>query len=230
MRLHYFQHVWFEDSGIIKDWAEREGFKISRTEFFNHGVLPKVKDIDWLVVMGGPMSIYEEERYPWLKEEKAFIKDAINSSKSVLGICLGAQFIADALGSKIYKSKYKEIGWFKVKRTDSDFTVFPDEFTAFHWHGDTFDIPEGAVRIAQSQACSNQAFSYNGGKVMALQFHLEVSKEGIEKLTGQCKGEITSGDYIQKLKEIIGAKEYVENCHRIMERLLMRMKEGLKEV
>jgi len=223
MRLHYFQHVWFEGLGAIKDWAEREGFEISHTEFFNQGVLPKVKDIDWLVVMGGPMGIYEEEEYSWLKEEKGFIRDAINRGKTVLGICLGAQLIADVLGAKVYRNKYKEIGWFKVKRALSDFTAFPGEFTAFHWHGDTFDIPKGAKRIAESKACPNQAFSYNQGKVIALQFHLETVKEGAERLVEQCGGEITPGDYIQRPEEILGKKKHIEDCNIIMEKLLIEM-------
>lgn len=161
MKVHYFQHVPFEGLGSIECELKHKCHKITSTKLYNEEINVSPKDIDRLIVMGGPMGIYDDEIYPWLKEEKKFIKEAILSGKTVLGICLGAQLIADALGAKVYKNKYREIGWFPVIKTKeakdtvlSD--VMPDKFEAFHWHGDTFDIPPKAVPIAESEACVNR--------------------------------------------------------------------------
>ena len=186
MRLHYLQHVPFEDLANIEVWAKDKGHLISKTALFNGEKVPKLSDFDWLIILGGPMSIYEEKKYPWLKMEKKLIKKVIYEKKVVLGICLGAQLIADALGSKIYKNEYEEIGWFFVNKTDEAkesavFDRLSERFIALHWHGDTFNIPTGAIRIAESEGCSNQAFEYNG-RVIGLQFHLESTVDSVNKL------------------------------------------------
>jgi GMP synthase (glutamine-hydrolysing) len=157
MRIHYLQHVPFEGLGNIENWALSKGHQIADTQLYNNDPLPEPEEFDWLIVMGGPMNIYEEDRFPWLAREKVFIKDAIDSGKIVLGVCLGAQLIADALGAKIHKNQYPEIGWFDVRLTDAArksrvFRRLPERFTAFHWHGDTFDLPPGATRIAESES------------------------------------------------------------------------------
>ena len=137
-----------------------------------------MSDFDWLIILGGPMNIYEEDKYPWLSKEKEFIHQAIASDKIVLGICLGAQLMADVLGGKVQRNVHREIGWFPVKlmpesKASRIFRVLPEEFMALHWHGDTFELPPGAVHTAESQACKNQAFEL--GKAIGLQFHLESS-------------------------------------------------------
>ncbi len=153
MRLHYLQHVWFEDLGIIKEWAENNQFEITRTAFFDNEPLPLVNDIDWLIIMGGPMNVYEEGQYQWLAEEKEFIKEAIDNGKIVLGICLGAQLIADVLGAQVVKNEHAEIGWFPIQAIRDHKSLasnmLPDEFRVFHWHGDRFEVPEGAVLFAK---------------------------------------------------------------------------------
>ena len=178
MRIHYLQHVPFEDLANIESWARSRGHDLSRTMLFSDEKLPEMDHFDWLIIMGGPMNIYEDEKYPWLSREKEFIRQAIASDKIVLGICLGAQLIADVLGGSVRRNEYREIGWFAVSLTEEGstspiFSVLPKSFVALHWHGDTFAIPPGAMRIAESQACANQAFIK--GKAIGLQFHLESS-------------------------------------------------------
>ncbi|MEE9338610.1 MAG: type 1 glutamine amidotransferase [Methylococcaceae bacterium] len=163
MRIHYLQHLPFEGLSGMEPILKEKGHKLSSTHLYNNQSLPLVKDIDWLIVMGGSMNIYEEELYPWLSSEKQFIKEAINAGKIVLGICLGAQLIADALGAKIYKNKYQEIGWFNIiKSLEAENTILstaiPEQTEVFHWHSETFDIPEGAITLAKSEACENQGF------------------------------------------------------------------------
>lgn len=169
-------------------------------------------DMDGLIIMGGPMSITDEVQCPWLAPEKAFIKESIAQNKPVLGICLGAQLIADCLGATVQRGRHREIGFFPLRRSAScagqaiskkvsNVWKLPDEFTAFHWHGDTFDIPEGAVRLASSEATANQAFVYND-KVLALQFHLETTEASLMSLYENSKDEITGGPFIQTLEEM----------------------------
>lgn len=151
--------------------------------------------------MGGPMNIYEHDRYPWLDAEKRAIGRGIEAGKAVLGVCLGAQLIADVLGGPVSRNPHKEIGWFEVRTTPQAravraFEHFPTLFTAFHWHGDTFLRPPGSVLTAESAACSNQAFAY-GEKVVGLQFHIETTFEAMEALIKNCADEIEPAPYVQ---------------------------------
>jgi len=224
MHIHYLQHVPFEDLANIAIWAKEKGHHVSSTMFFHEGLLPSLDAFDWLIIMGGPMNIYEEDKYPWLREEKTFIKQAIASQKVVLGICLGAQLIADVLGAKVYKGRYKEIGWFPIKLTSEAkktivFRNFPDKFVAFHWHGDTFDIPSGAIRIAESEACPNQGFVYNE-RVVALQFHLESSHESINRLVKHCADELEDGRYIQTSEEMFDSENNFQTVNKLLQLLL----------
>jgi len=232
MKIHYIQHVEFETPANILKWANEKGHEITGTHLYKGENLPDLDQFDFLVVMGGPMGIYDEEEYPWLKKEKEFIKKAIENDKLVLGICLGAQLIADVLGAKVYKNKEKEIGWFPVELTEKAknskiFNDFPEQFTAFHWHGDTFDIPKGAIHTVRSEACENQAFEYNDGKVVALQFHLEVDKKAVERLIENSQEELKEkGKYIQSPDEMLKNNEYFEE----IEKLLFEMLDNLKNL
>src|SRR6478672_4002501 len=159
--IHYVQHVPFEGLGCIETWAFEKGHTLSATKFYQGDPLPELATIDWLVVMGGPMSGHDETQHPWLKDEKKFIKQAIAAGKTVVGICLGAQLIADVLGAHVYKNTYKEIGWFEVTRTAPENDLLNDlniPFPVFHWHGDTFDLSDDAQTLLQSKVCANQAF------------------------------------------------------------------------
>lgn len=207
MRLHWLGHVPFEDAANIGLWAEQHGHTVTSTRLYVDEPLPEVSEIDALAVMGGPMNIYQYRRYPWLCAEKRFIEKAIGAGVPTIGVCLGGQLIADVLGAKIVENPHIEIGWFPVRLTtpaaDSHLlTGLPAEFTAFHWHGDTFGIPAGATRLAESEACANQAFAY-GESVLGLQFHLEYSEESIHKMLTHCADELVEAPFVQSEGEII---------------------------
>ncbi|MBT3047984.1 MAG: gamma-glutamyl-gamma-aminobutyrate hydrolase family protein [Candidatus Thiodiazotropha sp.] len=207
MRAHYLQHVPFEGLGSIEDWLLLSGYEITATRFFESPDLPRLEEIDLLIVMGGPMSVNDEHAYPWLAKEKNFIRSVIDAGKPVLGICLGAQLIAASLGSEIYPNSVKEIGWFPisaVKSIPDSLFRFPEETTVFHWHGETFDLPSGAVCTAKSKGCQNQAFQF-GRKVIGLQFHLETTASSANAIVENCRDELVDGEYIQTEKEILSA-------------------------
>jgi GMP synthase-like glutamine amidotransferase len=230
MKIHYLQHVPFEDLANIESWAKSRGHEVSRTRLFSDEALPEMAHFDWLITMGGPMNIYEHDKYPWLVREKEFIRQAIACSKMVLGICLGAQIMADVLGGKVRRNEDREIGWFPVSLTKEGkaspiFAVLPERFTALHWHGDTFDIPPGAVRTAESQACTNQAFVQ--GKAIGLQFHLESSQESIARLVQSCAGEMTVGTYVQRPEELSAHPNQFSLLRGLMELFLDKMETEL---
>ncbi len=225
MKLHSFEHVPFESLANIEIWAREKGFEISRTRFYANDPLPDLQAIDWLVVMGGPMNIYEEDKFPWLRDEKKLIEKAISAGKIVIGICLGAQLIADVLGGRVTKNKFKEIGWFPVRLTAEGkqseiLGALPGTFTAFHWHGDTFQIPENAVRIAESDGCANQAFEYDNGRVTCLQFHLESTQESIHRLAQNCKEDLVPGKYVQREADLLAPSENCEETESLLHCLL----------
>ena len=226
MRLHSLEHEPFEGLANIEVWAKKKGHSITRTLLFNNEELPEISDFDWLVVMGGSVNIYEEDKYPWLKDEKSFIAQAIASKKIILGVCLGSQLIADVLGGRVSRNKHKEIGWFPVSLTEeakdsSIFNAFPEKFTAFHWHGDTFKIPRGARRIAQSEGCPNQAFEF--GRVIGLQFHLEYSKKSIDLMFQNCGNELVDGKFIQTPDEILSKMGNVYEMNKTLDLILDNM-------
>ncbi|MET0072065.1 MAG: amidotransferase [Candidatus Thiodiazotropha sp.] len=207
MRAHYLQHVPFEGLGSIEDWLLQSGYEITATRFFESPDLPGPEEIDLLIVMGGPMSVNDEHAYPWLAKEKSFISSVVDAGKPALGICLGAQLIAASLGSEIYPNSVKEIGWFPisaVKSIPDSLFRFPEEITVFHWHGETFDLPSGAVCTAQSKGCQHQAFQF-GRKVIGLQFHLETTAGSANAIVENCRDELVDGEYIQSEKDILSA-------------------------
>jgi GMP synthase-like glutamine amidotransferase len=207
MKAHYFKHVPFEDLGSIRSWLTKTGYTITCTPFFESEKLPAFEEIDLLIVMGGPMSVNEEKIHPWLVDEKNFIRQMIMSGKPVLGICLGAQLIASAMGAKVYPNSMKEIGWFPVygiPSADSSVFRFPQSLEAFHWHGETFDLPADATRIAKSDGCENQAFQM-GRSVVGLQFHLETTLQSVQDLIIHCRYELIPAPFIQTEAEILSA-------------------------
>jgi GMP synthase-like glutamine amidotransferase len=224
MKIHYLQHVPYEGLGCIQQWITSKKHELLSTKFFQNDSLPKPDDLDMLIIMGGPMSVNDESDYAWLKDEKKFIKQCIEKNKIVLGICLGAQLIADVLGSQIYKNEYKEIGWFPIRSTErtkkSDlFSFLPDELTVFHWHGETFDIPKGAAHLAESEGCKNQAFVLNG-KVVGLQFHFEVTEDSLKEMVKNGKSELIKNKFVHSETEILREKSYIRKNNEIMFKLL----------
>ncbi|TKB12361.1 type 1 glutamine amidotransferase [Desulforhopalus sp. IMCC35007] len=207
MRAHYLQHVFFEGLGSIELWLTDAGYELSATRLYESAGFPAPAEIDLLVIMGGPMSVNDEAQFPWLVAEKNFIREVIDSGKPVLGICLGAQLIASAMGGNVYKNSVKEIGWFPVQsclETDKKEFVFPETVEVFHWHGETFDLPPGATCLASSAGCKNQAFQM-GNSVIGLQFHLETTPQSAEAIVAHCRDELVEGQYIQTKEEILAA-------------------------
>ena len=207
MRAHYLQHVPFEGLGSIETWLKHRGYEITCTRLFDTEPLPSIDTIDLLIIMGGPMSVNDEQIYPWLAQEKAFIQRAIETGNPVLGICLGAQLIASAMDAKVFPNPAKEIGWFpihSVKSNEEKAFSFPEELDVFHWHGETFSLPAGAVRIAESRGCENQAFQL-GRHVIGLQFHLETTPDSARAIVENCDDELIDGEYIQAAAAILSA-------------------------
>ncbi|WP_089723949.1 type 1 glutamine amidotransferase [Candidatus Thiosymbion oneisti] len=209
MRIHVLQHVPFEGPAGIGDWAAGKGHSITITPLFEHGRLPDRGTFDWLVVMGGPMGVRDEADYPWMATEKELIDAAIAAGKTVIGVCLGAQLIAAVLGVRVYPNAHREIGWYPIELTDqgraSDLLAFlPHRFEVFHWHGDTFDLPDGAVHLASSEGCGHQAFLY-ADRVLGLQFHLESTPTSVADLVANCADEIIPGKYVQDAERMLAA-------------------------
>lgn len=211
MRIHSLQHVPFEDIGsMAADFAAR-GYPVTTTHWYRGDAAPDLHSFDALIVMGGPMGIYDEAIYPWLSDEKILIKQAIDAGKIVLGICLGAQLIADVLGGKVTRNIHKEIGWLPLQIIPeaSDHPVaqilakHPD---VFHWHGDTFAIPFGAVHIASTEGCLNQAYVFND-RVYGFQFHLETTLASATALIENCADDIDGTRYTQRAETILGDKQ-----------------------
>lgn len=180
------QHVAHESPGWILDWLSAHNMAYMLVDISREDPLPSSNEIDGLIVLGGSMNVYEESRYPWLSEEKDLIRRCIKHQKKVFGICLGAQLISVSLGAKVKRNAALEVGWYPVHFPEGKLpkhlgNVFPGDLMTFHWHGDMFEIPQGARLFATSEACNNQGYTY-GKHVMAIQFHPEMTEEGINKL------------------------------------------------
>ena len=200
-RVRIFQHVPFEDAGCLETLFVDAHAVITRTKWFQGDSASETLDFDLLVVMGGPMGVYDEAEFPWLAPEKKAIKAALDSGKSVLGICLGAQLMAEVLGATVTKNPQPEIGWLPVERmpgTESNWAAlcFPERFTTFHWHGDAFSLPKGAASLFRSEGCEQQGFAW-GEKAVALQFHPEVTYAVIGGWVENGMGDVAPGPFVQ---------------------------------
>jgi len=224
LRIHWFQHVPFEGLGSIGPWLEQQGAQISRTAFWNGELPPSTESFDGLIIMGGPMSVHDETDHPWLRAEKEAIRQAIAHGKVVLGICLGAQLIAEVLGGEVTRNPEREIGWFPIERTPDAAAhplggVLPHHERVFHWHGETFSIPAGASLLSRSAACAHQAFAM-GVRVLALQFHLETTEESAKAMTEHCAADLTPGSFVQTAAEITAPTPQFARINAAMARLL----------
>lgn len=204
MRISFFQHASFEGPGEIATWAKDRGHTSTVHHLYQGDALPKLDDFDLLVVMGGEMNIYQYRDWPWLKPERELIEAALAQGKRVVGICLGAQLIADALGARVVQNSEHELGWLPIDWTPEGRMLFPHlpaEATVLHWHGDTFELPHGATRIASSPACAQQGFTIQQ-RCLALQFHMEVDP-GLVKQFVSGQGEWPAGPHVQSPETVL---------------------------
>lgn len=226
MKIHVLQHVAFEGAANILKWAAQKGHDVTTTAFFEPDwSLPSTDNVDMLVIMGGPMGVYDEDSYAWLRTEKLFIRDCIDAGRTVIGICLGAQLAAEVLGAKVYPANHKEIGWFPLIKSSFPhpvlFDMAPDQMV-FHWHGDTFDLPKGALLLASSEACVNQAYIWNE-QVLGLQFHIEMGPEHIDMLIENCFNELKSDSpYVQTDPVIQKGMMHAEFLAPLLDSILTR--------
>jgi len=183
-----------EGPGTIEDFLKKEDIYFKVAELSSGELSPPLEDFDTVIIMGGPMGVYEMDQYPHLRIESRIIREAINRDMKILGICLGCQMVAHCLGSEVYRGPEEEVGWHSIELTGDGLkdplmrklAIHPrvedfwKKFKVFHWHGDTFDLPIGAVLLASSEQYKNQAFRYKNN-VYAFQFHIEVTKEMIRE-------------------------------------------------
>ena len=227
MNIHCIQHVPFEGPGSIAPWADSGGHRLAITRLHAGETLPEVEEVDLLVVLGGPMSVNDDARYPWLSEEKRYLNRVLARGISTLGICLGAQLLASVLGARVFANAQREIGWFPVEATPAAttsplFAAFPPALPVFHWHGETFDLPSGATHLARSAACEHQAFSY-GETVLGLQFHLETTPAAVADLISNCRDELQPGPYVQREEELRGSERRFAVLNEHLRPLLSRL-------
>ena len=209
MKIHYIQHATFEKLGAIEVWARKNNHELSGTHVYDGEKLPENTDFDLLVIMGGPQSPFEVDKYPYLNDEIALVKKAIKNNKKVWGTCLGAQIIAEALGVSTLRSEHKEVGMYPITvldegKNDPIFSQFGDIFDVMHWHNDMPGIPDGAILLAKSDGCSHQAFRY-GDRVYGFQFHLEPTLELIKGMIKHCSDDLEANRYVRSEAELMAS-------------------------
>ncbi len=204
MTFTVLAHVPFEGPAAIAIWAYGRGHRVELVRLWAGDSLPDARTIDLLVLTGGPMSVWESDRYPWLPEEERLVREALADGVPVLGVCLGAQMLARAMDASVYPGQ-REIGFFPVEvdrealaRAIGSNVPSVARLSPFHWHGDTFNLPSGATRIASSPATPNQGFVKKLDRqslAVGLQFHLEANEASVRALIGACAHEIGGGTY-----------------------------------
>ena len=230
MKLHVLQNVDFEGPAAIADWAQDRGFGLDCTRMHRGEQPPHPHEFDWLVVMGGPMNVHQHRTYPWLATEKAYVRRCMDQRKLILGICLGAQILADVLGGDVVRNPHVEIGWHPVSLTSEAehsriFRELPHRFVPFHWHGDTFATPPGCLRTAQSEACANQAFQW-GDRIVGLQFHLDYTAESVRMMLEHCRDELVEAPYVQSPEEMAADPERLDATRDLLYTFMDRMAEA----
>lgn len=215
MNIHILQHGKSEivGPGTIQEWAKEKKHKINTTRVDLNEPYPELNEFDFLIILGGVQGAYEEEKHPWLKKEKNWIRYVIEQQKHVLGICLGAQLIAESMGGKAKKHSHKEVGWWPIKfvkqvNNHPLLKNIPDNKHFYQFHQDTFTLPSSGELLAYNHVCKNQAFSI-GNRVLALQFHPEMTLENatsmIEELNETFNEE---SSFIQNSKQIIKVQKF----------------------
>lgn len=228
LRIHWYQHVPFEGLGSIETWARSVGASLTVTRWFAGDLPPAVETFDWLFVMGGPMGVADEAAHPWLVQEKACLREAIAAGRTVVGICLGAQLIAEVLGGRVHPNAHREIGWFPLTVGAAAASHWIGEVLpatgceAFHWHGETFSLPPEAVLLAGSEACAHQIFAV-GDRVLGLQCHFEITPASAQALAASCPGDLAPGPFVQPATALLEDPLRFDRLNRLMTAVLDRL-------
>lgn len=213
LRVHYFQHIAGEGFGSCYDYLKAHQAKITATEFFALPVdlpleleaLPHIDEVDLLIIMGGTMSVNDEANYPWLKLEKRWLRRYLSAGKPAIGLCLGGQLIANALGASVSRNQHQELGWIDVGRVShvpENYFQIPEKINIMQWHSETFEIPRGGVRLAQNNVCQNQMYQI-GRNVLGFQFHPEMTPHALQLLIeNEEYSAVFNGQYVQPIAEL----------------------------
>ena len=213
LRVHYFQHIAGEGFGSCYDYLKAHQAKITATEFFALPVdlsleleaLPDIDEVDLLIIMGGTMSVNDEANYPWLKLEKRWLRRYLSAGKPAIGLCLGGQLIANALGASVSRNQHQELGWIDVGRVShipENYFQIPEKINIMQWHSETFEIPRGGVRLAQNNVCQNQMYQI-GRNVLGFQFHPEMTPHALQLLIeNEEDSAVFNGEYVQPIAEL----------------------------
>ena len=229
MRLHLLEHIPIDlPHTNIAFWAEKKGYKVTKTDLFNGEELPSLNDFDWLMIMGGFQHAWEEEVNPWLMAEKKFIAKALAGGKIILGFCFGAQLLAEVLGARVFPNKHKEIGWYEVSLTPAGresflFSNVSETFMTFHWHSDHFPLPPGCSRLSANEATANQAFICDGHPVVGVQFHPEYTRKLVTFLTKEYGHERKRGPFVSGKEVVLSQTKKIPETYWLMEAILDNM-------
>lgn len=227
LKVLILQHAEGEWIGSMEHWFSERDFILTTIRMDHGEPLPEIEDFDWLLVMGGPMSVYDESGFPWLIVEKPFIRHAIHLGKTVLGICLGGQLIANAMGATVKANKQQEIGWYEVSRIDQKANWLPETFSPLSWHGDIFELPEGAISLAYSAVTPCQGFRL-GDSVIGLQFHLEAQAGTAEAFLNLETSCLPEGATVQSKEQLLDDMQYLEQSREVMYALLEHLHKKLE--
>ena len=233
MKIHALINYYIADLGTIQEWATNNGHDVTTTHVYENVNFPKVEEFDMLIILGGVAGAYEEDKYPWLIHEKKFIKETIEAGKVVLGICLGAQLIAEVIGGRVYHQGYLEVGWWDVSFTKEVeniplFKNLPRELPCFQYHQDTFELPDDAINVAKSEACKNQVFVYVD-RVVGLQFHPEFTEEKLREIVDVHGHQMREDSYSQLPEDFLNKKENVQKAKTLLFTLLDNLEEKVAE-
>jgi GMP synthase-like glutamine amidotransferase len=226
---HCLQHLPDEGPGYAANWLAAHGHSLSFTRLFEpNPVFPKLTDFDGLLILGGAMSVHDEARFPWLVEEKAFLRETLRAGKITLAICLGAQLLAEALGGEVRPNPAPEIGFWTVRFSAKALAHpllrgWPDKAAVLHWHFDAFTVPPGALRVGMSAGCAAQGFVWGDG-VIGLQFHPEMTEDMVEQLmTFEGHETAEEQEFVQTAAQIRSKLKSVWKGRKLLETLLENM-------